>query len=42
MDIKNILVSQPYPTSDKSPYFDIQRKFGVTLHGYRLPLEDGD
>ena len=31
MDIKNILVSQPYPTSDKSPYFDIQRKFGVTL-----------
>jgi len=31
MDIKNILVSQPYPTSERSPYFDIQRKFGVSL-----------
>ena len=31
MDIKNILVSQPSPSSEKSPYFDIQRKFGVTL-----------
>lgn len=31
MDIKKILVSQPYPTSEKSPYFDIQRKFGVEM-----------
>lgn len=31
MDIKNILVSQPYPSSEKSPYFDIQKKFGVEL-----------
>ncbi len=31
MDIKNILVSQPTPTSERSPYYDIQRKFGVTL-----------
>jgi uroporphyrinogen-III synthase len=31
MDIKNILVSQPYPSSERSPYFDIQRKFGVNL-----------
>jgi len=31
MEIKNILVSQPYPSSDKSPYFDIQKKFGVEL-----------
>lgn len=31
MNIKNILVSQPYPSSEKSPYFDIQKKFGVNL-----------
>jgi len=31
MDIKKILVSQPYPSSDKSPYFDIEKKFGVEL-----------
>lgn len=29
--IKKILVSQPRPTSEKSPYFDIERKFGVEL-----------
>lgn len=29
--IKKILVSQPAPTSDKSPYFDIAAKFGVDL-----------
>ena len=27
--IKKILVSQPKPTSEKSPYFDIAREFGV-------------
>ena len=27
--IKRILVSQPKPTSEKSPYFDIEREFGV-------------
>ena len=27
--IKKILVSQPKPTSEKSPYFDIEREFGV-------------
>lgn len=31
MEIKKILVSQPQPTTDKSPYYDIQRKFGVEL-----------
>lgn len=31
MDIKKILVSQPYPSSERSPYFDIQKKFGVEL-----------
>lgn len=27
--IKKILVSQPAPTSDKSPYFDLQERIGV-------------
>lgn len=31
MNIKNILVSQPYPSSEKSPYFEIIRKYGVEL-----------
>lgn len=31
LKVKKILVSQPYPTSEKSPYFDIQKKFGVEL-----------
>ena len=29
--IKKILVSQPKPTSEKSPYFDIAREYGVDL-----------
>ena len=29
--IKKILVSQPKPSSDKSPYFDIASRFGVEL-----------
>ncbi|MBP5338272.1 MAG: uroporphyrinogen-III synthase [Prevotella sp.] len=29
--IKKILVSQPKPTSDKSPYFDIAERFGVEM-----------
>lgn len=31
MEIKKILVSQPYPSSEKSPYFDIQKKYGLEL-----------
>ena len=31
MKLTKILVSQPKPTSDKSPYFDIARKYGVTI-----------
>ncbi len=27
--IKKILISQPQPTSEKSPYYDIQKEFGV-------------
>ena len=31
MSIKKILVSQPRPTSEKSPYFDLERKFDVEI-----------
>jgi uroporphyrinogen-III synthase len=31
LEIKKILISQPRPTSDKSPYFDLEKKFGVTF-----------
>lgn len=31
MEIKKILVSQPKPASEKSPYFDIANKYGVEL-----------
>ncbi len=29
--IKKILISQPRPTSEKSPYFDLEKEFGVTF-----------
>ena len=29
--IKKILVSQPAPTTEKSPYFDIEKKFKVKI-----------
>ena len=31
MKIKKILVSQPRPTSEKSPYYDIAEKYGVDI-----------
>ncbi|MCD7976562.1 MAG: uroporphyrinogen-III synthase [Tannerellaceae bacterium] len=31
MNIKKLLVSQPKPASDKSPYFDIAEKYGVEI-----------
>ena len=31
MDIKKILISQPKPESDKSPYYDIAQKYGVEV-----------
>ena len=31
MKLSRILVSQPKPASDKSPYFDIARKYGVEI-----------
>ncbi len=29
--VKKILISQPQPSSDKSPYYDLERDFGVEL-----------
>ena len=31
MKVKKVLVSQPKPTSEKSPYFDIAEKYGVNI-----------
>ena len=31
MKIKNILVSQPKPSTEKSPYYDISAKYGVNI-----------
>ncbi len=31
MKIKNILVSQPAPQNEKSPYFDLEKKYGVKI-----------
>ncbi len=31
MNVKKILVSQPKPTSEKSPYFDLEKKYGVEI-----------
>ena len=31
MKIKSVLVSQPKPESDKSPYYDIAKKFNVKI-----------
>lgn len=30
--IENILITQPRPSSEKSPFFDLERKYGVKLH----------
>lgn len=36
MKVKNILVSQPKPVSEKSPYFDIQKKYAVNIEFHQL------
>lgn len=30
--VKNVLVSQPKPSSEKSPYFDLEKKYGIKVH----------
>lgn len=36
MKVKNILVSQPQPVSEKSPYFDIQKKYSVNIEFHQM------
>ncbi len=36
MKVKNILVSQPKPATDKSPYFDMQKKYGVNIEFHQF------
>ena len=36
MKIKKILVSQPRPNGEKSPYFDISEKHNVKIDFYQL------
>ena len=31
MKVKKVLVSQPKPSSEKSPYFEIAEKYGVEI-----------
>jgi uroporphyrinogen-III synthase len=44
--VKKILISQPKPISEKSPYYDIAEKFHVEMHFYpfikveRVPLKE--
>ena len=30
-EIQNILISQPRPENEKSPYFDLGRKFNINI-----------
>ncbi len=39
--IKKILISQPKPASEKSPYFDLQRKHGIELVFHPFVLVEG-
>ncbi|MCM1034150.1 MAG: uroporphyrinogen-III synthase [Paludibacter sp.] len=36
MKVKNILISQPKPTTEKSPYFDIEARYGVRMHFHQF------
>ncbi len=36
MKVKNILVSQPKPTTEKSPYFDMAKRHGVNFHFHQF------
>ena len=44
--VKKILISQPKPSSEKSPYYDIAEKFHVEIHFYpfikveRVPIKE--
>jgi uroporphyrinogen-III synthase len=39
--IKNILISQPRPDGDKSPYFELEKKFGIQLNFHPFIMVEG-
>jgi uroporphyrinogen-III synthase len=39
--IKNILISQPRPEGDRSPYFDLEKKYGVQLNFHPFLIVEG-
>lgn len=39
--IKSILIAQPRPEGDKSPYFDLEKNYGVSLKFHPFILVDG-
>ncbi len=41
MKVKNILISQPKPSSEKSPYFDMEGKYGVRFHFHQFIRVEG-
>ncbi len=41
IEIKNILISQPFPESPKSPYFDIEKKYNVSIHFHPFVKVEG-
>lgn len=41
MSIKKILVSQPRPATEKSPYFDMERQYGVSVDFRQLIRVEG-
>lgn len=41
MKVKNILVSQPRPGSEKSPYFDIEKRYSVTIDFHQFIRVEG-
>lgn len=41
MKVKNILVSQPKPGTEKSPYFDMEAKYGVRFHFHQFIRVEG-
>ncbi len=41
MKVKNILISQPKPSTEKSPYFDMEGKYGVHFHFHQFIRIEG-
>lgn len=39
--VKSILISQPKPSSEKSPYFDLAKKYGLNLHFHQFIKVEG-